>query len=576
MSSFGMRRFFVLAISLLTVACATTRPSTPSQSLAKLAEEQWQHQLAQDIGTRAELGLPVEHLPDVSTSQAVRDTAFAQSMLARLDAIDATKLTDEEQITLGILRHRARLTMDRLPHFYLFSPVTPYGSPIYRTVNAVLSRTTFKNAGDLQRYLNVLDEYDDFIASVEEVVREQERRGILLPKPEIEIVRGLLQNPPPFAVSDDRLKAFTAEERAAFQKAVQEKIDSRVVPAITRLREVFSPAYEQKAPRSVGMLQYPGGAAAYRYLIRYHTTLDLDPREIHELGLREVERINAEMAKIRDSLGFKGTKSEFRQFLRTDPRFFAKTPEEVGERLTAYVRKAEPQVSKLFATMPRAPYDVQRLDPALEGAMTFGYYDLPSADDPTGHYYYNASKLNERSLLSAGSLMLHELVPGHHFQMARQVENESLPQFRRKSFDTVFVEGWGEYAANLGWEMGVYSDPYDQYGRLMLDMMIAVRLVVDTGMNALGWSREKAIDFMRDNTLLSETELATESLRYSVDIPGQALAYKIGSMRMNDLRRRAEQTLGAAFDVRQFHEWMLGSGSMPLGVLEEHIARRMR
>lgn len=570
-----MRRFSVFAAALLSFACATTRP-TPSQALAHLAEEQWQHQLEQDIGTRAELGLPIEHLPDVSFAQAEREAAFARSMLARLEAIDANALTDDERVTLGILRHRSRLTVDGLPHYWLLSPVTPYGSPIYRGVNAVLSRTTFKNAGDLQRYLKLLDEYDDFIASVETIVREQQRRGILLPKAEIAIVRTMLQNAPAFAVDDARLTAFSAEERATFQKSVREKIDGSIVPAIARLRDVFSPEYEARAPAAVGLSQYPGGAEAYRYLIRYHTTLDLDPREIHNLGLREVERINNEMARVRASLGFTGTKAEFRQFLRTDPRFFAKTPEEIGARLTSYVRKAEPQLDALFARKPRAPYDVQRLDPALEGAMTFGYYDVPNADDPSGHYYYNGSKLNERSLLSAGSLMLHELVPGHHFQIARQIENESIPLVRRKSFDTVFVEGWGEYAANLGWEMGVYSDPYDQYGRLMLDMMIAVRLVVDSAMNALGWSREQAMELMRENTMLSETELATETLRYSVDIPGQALAYKIGSMRMMELRRRVEQQLGTTFNVRRFHEWMIGSGSMPLGVLEEHIARKMR
>jgi uncharacterized protein (DUF885 family) len=572
-------RTAVLALSLLTLACATATTSSPSQSLARLAEQQWQHQLEQDIGTRAELGLPIEHLPDVSLARAEKEAAFARTMLAELARIDAGALTEDERITLGILRHRSRLTADGLTHFYLQSIVTPYASPIYRVVNSVLTRTTFESREDLDRYLRLLGQYGDFIGAIERIVREQQRRGILLPKAEIAIVRATLQNArrdgpaSPFFVADERLPRFRSNRNSEFHDALSQIIATQINPALTRLIEVFDAQYEASAPDAVGLAQYPGGADAYRYLIRYHTTLELDPREIHNLGLREVERINMEMARVRETLGFQGTKADFHRFLKTDPRFFAKTPEEIGERLTAYVRKIEPHIPRLFAATPLAPYDVQRLDPALEGAMTFGYYDPPSVSDPSGHYFYNASKLNERSLLSAASLMLHELVPGHHFQIARQIENERIPLFRRKSYDTVFVEGWGEYAAHLGWELGVFDDPYDKYGRLMLDMMIAVRLVVDTGMNALGWSRAQAMDFMREHTLLSDTELATETLRYSVDIPGQALAYKIGSLRMIELRRRAEQQLGATFDVRQFHEWMIGSGSMPISVLEEHVER---
>jgi len=188
-----------------------------------------------------------------------------------------------------------------------------------------------------------------------------------------------------------------------------------------------------------------------------------------------------------------------------------------------------------------------------------------------GHYYYNGSKLNERNLLFAPALIAHELIPGHHFQIARQEEDEALPLFRRENFDTAFIEGWGEYAAALGKEMGIYDDPYDRYGRLMMDMLLSVRLVVDTGMNTLGWSRERAADFMRENTLLSEPEIGAETLRYAVDMPAQALAYKIGSLKMLELRQTAQQRLGSRFDVKQFHEWIIGSGSMPLPILEQHV-----
>jgi uncharacterized protein (DUF885 family) len=207
--------------------------------------------------------------------------------------------------------------------------------------------------------------------------------------------------------------------------------------------------------------------------------------------------------------------------------------------------------------------------------MTFGYYDRPSPADPIGHYYFNGSKPNERNLLFGAALMAHELVPGHHFQMARQEENESLHPLRRASYDTAFVEGWGEYAAALGRDMGAYTDPYDRAGRLMMDKMLSSRLVVDTGMNALGWSREQAMEFLRRNTMLSETEIATETLRYAADIPAQALAYKMGSLKMLELRARAQRALGSRFDIREFHEWIIGSGSMPLGVLEKRVEEKI-
>ncbi len=203
--------------------------------------------------------------------------------------------------------------------------------------------------------------------------------------------------------------------------------------------------------------------------------------------------------------------------------------------------------------------------------MTYGYYQSPTASDRRGYYYYNGSSLADRSLLNAAALIYHELVPGHHFQRALQHENADLPSFRREAGWTAYTEGWGEYASSLAGEMGMYEDPYDRAGRLMMDVFLSSRLVVDTGMNALGWTRARAIEYMKANTLESDTQIATETLRYSCDIPGQALAYKMGSARIRELRARAERDLGAAFDVRRFHDAVLGSGPMPLAVLERHV-----
>jgi uncharacterized protein (DUF885 family) len=547
-------RKLLLSLAFLPLACAT---GGGSARLAELADRYWQRELAQNAGTRADLGLPVEHLPEISYAQAERDAAFARELLASLERIDETKLTDDERITLAILEHLQRETVDSLPHYWLQFPVTPYASPI-RGVNLVFARLPFATDADQARYLRLLDEHARFIDQIADVVREQQRRGILLPKPEIAIARTL----------------FTTAALQRDDERVRAKIAGTNEPAMARLAAIFSPEYEASAPNEVGLERQPGGMEAYRQLVRVHTTTTLTPEEIHQLGLREVARINEEMEAVRGQLGFTGTKAEFHQHLRSDPRFFASSADEIGDRLMAQVRRIEPHVPRLFAASPRAPYGVARLEPALEPAMTFGYYQQPTSSEATGRYLYNGSKLNERNLLFAPALMAHELVPGHHFQIARQLENESIPPFRRRRSDTAFVEGWGEYAAWLGNEMKLYDDPYDRYGRLMMDMLLSTRLVVDTGMNALDWPRERAMQFMRENTLLSDTEIATETLRYAVDIPGQALAYKIGSLRMIELRRNAERELGDRFDVRAFHEWLIGSGSMPLDVLEQHVRRR--
>jgi uncharacterized protein (DUF885 family) len=270
-------------------------------------------------------------------------------------------------------------------------------------------------------------------------------------------------------------------------------------------------------------------------------------------------------------VGFKGDKAEFKRFLRTDPRFFPKTPEEIGERLMTYVRRLEPKLDAFFLRKPKAPYGVKRLEPHLEPGQTFGYYQIPAGDDPKGYYRFNGSNLSDRSLVNAAALIAHELLPGHHFQINLAYEVPGIPEFRRESFDTAYTEGWGDYASAVAGEMGLYEDPYDLYGRLAMDMFISVRLVVDTGMNALGWSRARAMDFMREHAMETETQIASETLRYCCDIPGQALAYKMGSLRIRALRDEAQAALGPRFDVRRFHDAVLGSGSLPMEALERRV-----
>lgn len=557
-----MKRVTIALVVVLS-ACATTKPPTGAEVVAKVSEQYWQRQLEQSPYLQIKFGLPTKHLPETSYAQAQSDASFDESILRQLDSINIGHLDERERLTYSTLRWTLQRSIEGLRYFWVRSPVTPYASQI-RGVNQIFVAKTMEPA----ERLRLLTEYGPFIDQIAEVVREQQRRGYLLPKAEIPLVRGMLAS---FILPADQ-SFFRGKDDSA---ATRDAITNIVNPALQRLADVFSADYEKSAPEAVGMSQYPGGVEAYRYLMKLHTSLDLTPEEVHQTGLREVERIGRELDQIRQQVGFTGSLAEFRLYLKTDPRFFAKSSDEIAERFRSYIRKIEPQIGRFFSKTPRAPYDVKRLDPSLEGSMTFGYYEAPTATDAVGRYLFNGSKVNERNQLFAPALMLHELIPGHHFQISRQGEDQTLPAFRRQTFDTAFVEGWGEYSATLGKEMGIYDDPYDRAGRLMMDSLLSVRLVVDTGMNALGWSRERAMQYMRENTFQSDTEIATESLRYSVDIPGQALAYKIGSLKMLELRDKAQKALGSSFDIKQFHEWIIGSGSMPLSILEQHVNYQM-
>jgi uncharacterized protein (DUF885 family) len=283
--------------------------------------------------------------------------------------------------------------------------------------------------------------------------------------------------------------------------------------------------------------------------------------------------LSARMAIIRDELGFKGTAREFHDQLKKDERFIAKTPAEVETRYMEYVRKIEPKIKSYFKDMPKAAYGVRRLSLAAEPGMTFGYYNSASVSDPVGYYNYNGSDLENRSLIGAASLIYHELLPGHHFHIASQNENLALQDYRKNYSVGAFTEGWGEYAASLGFEMSLYETNHEKYGRYIMEIFLASRLVVDTGMNALGWSLEDARDYMNERLFHSSVEIASETLRYSTNIPAQALAYRLGFEKQWELRKHAEAALGDKFDIRDYHSVVLSDGAKPMGVLEAKVER---
>jgi uncharacterized protein (DUF885 family) len=544
--------------------------------------------LAGELVARSGLGLqgdtqgPLvrDRLRVLSETATREDARWAADFLVRVNAASAGELAHDDWVTWLLLRWEGELGAARGEFFWQEIPIAPYSSPL-RTITGGFAGASIRSVEDRQRYVDGLNQLAVLAAQVETKLRGQVARGIVLPVAQVEAIVPFIRSfaveaeASPFAVSQARLETVPPEHRQHFAAAVRAAIGEVASPAFDRLVRYVDGPYRAGAPKETGVGRLPGGDKYYAFLVRQHTGLELSPQQIHDIGLKEVARLERELDLARSQAGFEGSLAEFRTFLKTDRRFIPRSPEQIGEALMAAAARIEPKVADWFMERPKAPYGVRRLAPALEPLLTYGYYQIPTPQDPEGHYLYNGSKLEERSLLNAAALSYHELVPGHHFQLARTREDERLSPFRKNAMYTAFTEGWGEYASDLAGEMGMYSDPYDRAGRLSMDLFLSTRLVVDTGMNALGWTRERAMAFMRDHTLESETQIATETLRYSADMPGQALAYKLGSRSIRELRDRMRARLGRAFDVRRFHEAVLGHGAMPLGILEQHVERMM-
>ena len=565
----------ILALAVLAVSQVDSTPS--ARSLARLVSQHEREMLEEDPVLRVRAGLPIAHLVDVSDSRVARDVLRARDMLRQLERLVPGELSPDEWTTSRILRWDIVQRVEQGRYQGLsFAAVTPYSSPL-RTMPALLAAQVLATPAERTHFLALVDEVAAAADTIREGLEARRRQKVLLPREELRLVvpfvRGFIQPPgqSPFGVAAPRLAALDATARDAFLAALGTRINNRVNPALERLAVYLDGPYRAEASDKVGVGQYPGGDAYYRYLVRQHTTLDILPAEVHRIGLAEVARLDSAMASVRAEIGFTGTASEFHAQLRQDARFIAKSPEEFGEKLMYHDARIRPRVGEYFASVPRAPGDVRRLDPRLEATLTFGYYQEPTTQDSVGHYLFNGSNIGQRSMLNAAALIFHELIPGHHFQIALQRENPSLPPFRRERTYTAFVEGWGEYASALAGEMGLYSDPHDRYGRLAMDMFLSCRLVVDTGMNFLGWPREKAIAFMREHTLESDLQLDTETLRYSVDMPGQALAYKMGSRELLRLREDARKRLGDRFDIKKWHTFVLEGGAMPLQFLRQRV-----
>jgi uncharacterized protein (DUF885 family) len=431
--------------------------------------------------------------------------------------------------------------------------------------------------------------YEDIAARLEAVpalvdqiivrMKEGVRLGITPPRITLrdvpqQILSQIVDDP----LKSPMLKAFTdmpetlsAADRDRLRKRATSAYTGAVVPAFRKLHRFFVEEYLPKTRETIALRDLPDGEAWYAFNARATTTTKLTPREIHELGLSEVKRIRAEMDRVMKQAGFEGTLAQFAAFLRTDPRFFFASREDLLSAYRDICKRADPELPKLFGRLPRLTYGVAPVPSYAEKSQTTAYYEGGSLRTGLpGTFFANTYDLKSRPKWEMEALSLHEAVPGHHLQIAIAQELENVPDFRRHAGYTAYVEGWGLYSESLGSEMGFYKDPYARFGQLTYEMWRAIRLVVDTGMHSLGWSRQQAIDFFKENSSKAEHDIVVEIDRYIV-WPGQALGYKIGQLKIRELREYAAKELGAEFDVRAFHDEVLGAGALPLDVLDARI-----
>ena len=519
-------------------------------------------------------------LPSVGQEDLARRHKLWQDFLDELHSINRDELDPEDRVSYAIFE---RQLGNRITDYEFAGYQVPINadSGFHTGLVRLPNQMPFSTVEDYENYISRLRAFPGYFEQQITNMRAGLERGMTVPRVVLESVdvpiRSMVVDEPRdsrFALPFDRFPATLPEtERERLRQAGEAAIAEAVVPAYLDFLEFMVDEYVPGARTTLGASELPNGPAYYRHRIRSFTTLDMEPEEIHETGLREVERIRGEMEEVIREVGFKGSCSEFLEFLRTDPRFYAKAPEELLMRASYLAKRMDGKLPSLFKTLPRLPYGVQPVPDHLAPKYTGGrYVGAPEGSKEPGYYWVNTHKLESRPLYTLEALTLHEAVPGHHLQIALNNELENLPNFRRYSYISAFGEGWGLYAERLGLEAGFYTDPYSNFGRLTYEMWRACRLVVDTGLHAMGWTREQTREYLAANTALSLHEIRTETDRY-IAWPGQALSYKLGELKIRELRGRAESELGERFDVREFHDAVLLGGAVPLPVLESRIER---
>jgi uncharacterized protein (DUF885 family) len=518
-----------------------------------------------------------DRLPSVTPADQARRLEADREFLRRLEAIDRGGLTAFDAVSYDLFRFMLSQRVTLAKYRDWRAPLNS-DSGFYADLLQLHDLQAPRTTRDYENYVARLADVPRYFRENIANMRQGMADGFVLPAeilPGISsVIAGAQYAKPedsPFWIPFTEIPASVPQaDRARLAEAGRAAIRDQVIPAYAQFKAFFESEYRPAARSTIGASALPDGEAYYADLVRYFTTLpQATPRQVHDTGLAEVKRIRGEMEAIVAEVGFKGGFEDFLVFLRTDPQFYAKTPEQLLRHAAWITREIDGRMPDFFGRIPRAPYTVKPVPAALAPNYTGGRYN-PGPLGAAGEYWVNTYALQNRPLYVLPALTLHEAAPGHHTQGSLSRELENVPMFRRNFYPHAFGEGWGLYSEYLGIEMGVYHTPYERFGRLTYEMWRACRLVVDTGMHAFGWTREQALDFLKSNTALSEHEIRTEIDRY-IAWPGQALAYKTGELEIKALRRRAESALGPKFDVRAFHDAVLGQGGVTLPVLSQQI-----
>ena len=590
--SFGGVVALAAAVAL-TNGCAGAGPSASSPAhgpndttrrLHALFAAEWDHDMREHPVWASELGdmRGADRWDDVSLAAQARRDAHDKEVLAKLAAIPRAQLSREDALSYDLFRYRYEEAVEGQRFKLHLFPINQRGG--IQTADEVADALPFTTTKHFEDWNARLASFPRYMDQTIELLNEGIRSGMTHPKVVMARVTGqidkqIVSDPTKSPFFDPYQKAAASTAASSVSPAERERLASEakrlisgsVVPAFQKLKAFWTATYLPACKDEIGAWQLPDGKALYAYLVRSYTTTKLGPDEVHAIGLREVARIRGDMEAVKAKIGFKGSLKDLFQHLRTDPGFYFESGAELLAAYRDLAKRIDPLLVTVFRKLPRTPYGVSPIPEHVAPDTTTAYYRPPAADGSrAGTYFVNLYEPKSRPKWEMTALTLHEAVPGHHLQLALAMEQENLPQFRRHGDYTAFVEGWALYAESLGEEMGVYDDPYAKLGQLTYEMWRAVRLVVDTGIHHLKWDRQRALDFFLENAAKSELDVVNEVDRY-IAWPGQALAYKIGELKIKELRKKRSAELGARFDLKAFHEAVLRSGPLPLDVLEREV-----
>ncbi len=551
-----------------------------SEQFTQLLDEIWENNMRESPLWATAVGdhRYNDRLPSVSVADSDRRNAQTKVFLQKLETIDRNQLTGSEQTSRDILH---RQLSDRLAEHRFHTHWIPISgrSGFHINFPELRREVPLRTTKDYENYLARLRSFAEYTGGHIELMRQGIATGQVLPAVILigweKAIDAHIVDDPKKSLLYEPFEEFpntvSAAEHERLRAAARDAIAESVVQGYRTFRTFMENEYVPQARGSIGASALPGGREFYRHRVRRYTTLDRTPEEVHQIGLVEVARIRTEMAKIIEKVEFDGDFSAFVKFLREDPQFYAKTEEQLLREVSFVLKKMDGQLPRLFKHLPRMSYGVRSVPEYIAPRTTAAYYQRPAGDGSrAGFFYMNTYDLKSRPLFTVEALSLHEAVPGHHLQIALQQEIKDLPRFRRYGGFTAYIEGWALYAESLGREVGLYEDPYSDFGRLTMEIWRACRLVVDTGIHYFGWTRERAINYLSENSAMSQHNIRAEIDRY-IGWPGQALAYKTGEMKIRELRNLAEEKLGEQFDVREFHDVVLRSGAVPLDVLEANV-----